>query len=122
MSEPQPPLAIDWTAQRAILGRHYYVWQLNLYALLAVLFVAFIGFSFSSPFLPLLVRHLGVTEPQAVALWSGVLIGLGPLSAVIASPVWGRLADRIGGRGVLLRTIFWVSGAHAIFALAAGVL
>lgn len=58
MSEPQPPLAIDWTAQRAVLGRHYFVWQLNLYALLAVLFVAFIGFSFSSPFLPFLVRHL----------------------------------------------------------------
>jgi len=76
MSEPPPPPAIDWTAQRAVLGRHYFVWQLNLCALLAVLFVAFIGFSFSSPFLPLLVRHLGVTEPHAVALWSGVLIGL----------------------------------------------
>jgi DHA1 family multidrug resistance protein-like MFS transporter len=88
------------------LGRHYFVWQLNLYALLAVLFVAFIGFSFSSPFLPFLVRHLGVTAPQAVALWSGVLMGLGPLSAVMASPLWGRLADRIGGRVLLLRTVF----------------
>jgi len=36
-----------------------YIWQLNLAALLAVLFVAFVGFSFSGPFLPLLVRHLG---------------------------------------------------------------
>src|SRR5437870_5388509 len=121
MSEPQPPLAIDWTAQRAILGRHYYVWQLNLYALLAVLFVAFIGFSFSSPFLPLLVRHLGVTEPQAVALWSGVLIGLGPLSAVIASPLWGRLADSIGGRVLLLRTVFGFAVLNALSAMAADV-
>jgi MFS family permease len=96
--EGPPRPSIDWTAQRAFLGRPWYVWQLNLYALLAVLFVAFVGFSFSGPFLPLLVRHLGVTEPRAVALWSGVLIGLGPLSAVIASPMWGRLADRIGGR------------------------
>jgi hypothetical protein len=31
MYEPQAPLAIDWTAQRALLGRHYCVWQLNLY-------------------------------------------------------------------------------------------
>src|SRR5215470_9585866 len=121
MSEPQPPLAIDWTAQRTVLGRHYYVWQLNLYALLAVLFVAFIGFSFSGPFLPILVRHLGVTEPQAVALWSGVLMGLGPLSAVIASPVWGRLADRIGGRVLLLRTGFGFAALNALSAMAADV-
>jgi len=81
--EGLPPARIDWTAQRVVLGRAVSVWQLNLAALLAVLFVAFVGFSFSGPFLPLLVRHLGVTEPRAVALWSGVLIGLGPLSAVL---------------------------------------
>ena len=33
--------------------------RIHLAALLAVLFVAFVGFSFSGPFLPLLVRHLG---------------------------------------------------------------
>ena len=116
--EGPPRPSIDWTAQRAFLGRPWYVWQLNLYALLAVLFVAFVGFSFSGPFLPLLVRHLGVTEPRAVALWSGVLIGLGPLSAVIASPMWGRLADRIGGRLLLLRTVFGFAVLNALSALA----
>ena len=121
MSDSQPPLAIDWTAQRAFLGRQCYVWQLNLYALLAVLFVAFIGFSFSSPFLPLLVRQLGVTEPKAVALWSGVLIGLGPFSAVITSPLWGRLADRIGGRVLLLRTVFGFALLNALSGLATDV-
>src|SRR4029453_15537371 len=119
--EGPPRPSIDWTAQRAFLGRPWYVWQLNLYALLAVLFVAFVGFSFSGPFLPLLVRHLGVTEPRAVALWSGVLIGLGPLSAVIASPMWGRLADRIGGRLLLLRTVFGFAVLNALSALAVDV-
>src|SRR6266581_2004420 len=52
---PQPP-HLDWTAQRGFLGRPVSVWQLNLAALLAVLFVAFVGFSFSGPFLPLLLR------------------------------------------------------------------
>ena len=121
LDEEPHPLRIDWTAQRTFLGRPVYVWQLNLYALLAVLFVAFVGFSFSGPFLPLLVRHLGVTEPRAVALWSGVLIGLGPLSAVVASPLWGRLADRIGGRLLLLRTVFGFAVLNALSAMAADV-
>jgi DHA1 family multidrug resistance protein-like MFS transporter len=121
LDEGPYPLRIDWTAQRVFLGRRLYVWQLNLYALLAVLFVAFVGFSFSGPFLPLLVRHLGVTEPRAVALWSGVLIGLGPLSAVVASPLWGRLADRIGGRILLLRTVFGFAVLNALSAMAADV-
>jgi MFS family permease len=94
---------------------------MNLAALLAVLFVAFVGFSFSGPFLPLLVRHLGVTEPGAVARWSGVLMGLGPFSAVLTSPLWGRLADRIGGRPLLLRTVFGFAALNALSAMATDV-
>ena len=44
------PLPIDWNEQRALWGRPVYVWQVNLASLLAVLFVAFVGFSFASPF------------------------------------------------------------------------
>jgi len=118
MSQAPPPLSIDWTEERAFLGRSLYVWQVNLASLLAVLFVAFVGFYFSSPFLPLLVRHLGVTDPRAVAIWSGVLIGLGPASAVIASPLWGRLADRIGGRLLLVRTVFGFALLNGLCAIA----
>jgi MFS family permease len=92
------PFPRDWTEQRALCGYSVYVWQINLASLLAVLFVAFVGFYFSTPFIPFLVRQLGVTDPRAVAVWSGVLIGLGRASAAIVSPLWGRLADRIGGR------------------------
>jgi MFS transporter, DHA1 family, multidrug resistance protein len=119
--EGLPAPRLDWTAQRVVLGRPVYVWQVNLAALLAVLFVAFVGFSFSGPFVPLLVRHLGVTEPGAVARWSGVLMGLGPLSAVLTSPLWGRLADRIGGRPLLLRTVFGFAALNALSAMATDV-
>jgi MFS transporter, DHA1 family, multidrug resistance protein len=117
MSDTPPPVAIDWSAQRALWGRPIYVWQLNLASLLAVLFVAFVGFYFSAPFLPLLVRQLGVTDPRAVAIWSGVLIGLGPASAALASPLWGRLADRIGGRLLLVRTVFGFALLNVLCAL-----
>jgi MFS family permease len=121
LDEGLPAPRLDWTAQRVVLGWPVYLWQVNLTALLAVLFVAFVGFSFSGPFLPLLVRHLGVTEPGAVARWSGVLMGLGPLSAVLTSPLWGRLADRIGGRPLLLRTVFGFAALNALSAMATDV-
>src|SRR5262245_18292420 len=111
------PLPIDWTEQRALWGYSVYVWQVNLASLLAVLFVAFVGFYFSSPFLPLLVRQLGVSDPRAVAIWSGVLIGLGPASAALASPLWGRVADRIGGRLLLVRTVFGFALINLLCAL-----
>ena len=62
LDEGLPAPRLDRTAQRVVLGRPVSVWQMNLVALLAVLFVAFVGFSFSGPFFPLLVRHCGVTE------------------------------------------------------------
>ncbi|HEX2173996.1 MAG TPA: MFS transporter, partial [Dehalococcoidia bacterium] len=117
----EPDRSIDWSEERTILGRRVYTWQVNLYSLLAVLFVAFVGFFFSSPFVPLLVRELGVTDPSAAAIWSGIIIGLGPVSAVFASPLWGRVADRIGGRLLLVRTVFGFALLNAITALATDV-
>ena len=74
LDEGLPAPRMDWTAQRVVLGRPVAVWQLNLAALLAVLFVAFVGFSFSGPFLLLLVRRLGVTEPGAVECCAHVAV------------------------------------------------
>jgi hypothetical protein len=46
------PLPIDWTEQPGPLwGYSVYVWQINLASLLAVLFVAFVGFYFSDSLL-----------------------------------------------------------------------
>ena len=45
-------------------------WRRNVWALTLIVFVAFVGFQFFSPFLPLYVHELGVTDPAAIALWS----------------------------------------------------
>jgi MFS family permease len=80
-------------------------WRRNQYVTVAMVFVVFTGFAFVLPFLPLYVRALGVADESAVALWSGVLIGVAPLIAGLLAPVWGRLADRHGHRPMALRAL-----------------
>ena len=41
-------------------------WERNVWALPLVVFVAFVGFQSFSPFLPLYIRELGVTDPGRV--------------------------------------------------------
>jgi len=70
------------------------VWALSL-----IVFTAFVGFQFFSPFLPLYVKELGVTDPAEIAVWSGVLMAVTPGLAGLLGPLWGRLADRVGRKG-----------------------
>lgn len=81
-------------------------WQSLLAAICVAQAVAIIGFDFTLPFVPLYLQHdLGVHGLGEVALWSG-LIGFGPaIPATIFGPVWGRLADRLGYRFMLLRAM-----------------
>lgn len=56
------------------------------------------------PFLPLYVEQLGVTDPQSLNLWSGVVFSITFLFSAVASPFWGGLADRKGRKIMLLRS------------------
>jgi DHA1 family multidrug resistance protein-like MFS transporter len=77
----------------------------NLLVTVAMVFAVFTGFAFVLPFLPLFVRELGVPEPEQAALWAGVLIGIAPLLAGLLAPVWGRLADRHGQKGIAAKAL-----------------
>src|SRR5262245_17947771 len=65
-------------------------WQRNVWALALSVFIAFVGFQFFSPFLPLYVRELGVSDPAGIALWSGVLAAVTPAVSGLLSPIFGR--------------------------------
>jgi DHA1 family multidrug resistance protein-like MFS transporter len=80
-------------------------WQRNVWALSLCVFIAFVGFQFFSPFLPLYVRELGVTDPARIALWSGVLAAVTPAVSGLLAPVFGRLADRFGRKMMLIRSL-----------------
>lgn len=80
-------------------------WRRNVWALTLVVFVAFVGFQFFSPFLPLYVHELGVTDPGRIALWSGLLSAVTPTVSGLLSPLFGRLADRFGRKLMLVRSL-----------------
>jgi MFS transporter, DHA1 family, multidrug resistance protein len=63
------------------------------------------GATFVFPFLPLMVRTVGVQDPGAVALWTGVLVASSQLAQTGAAPFWGRVADRLGRKPMVVRAM-----------------
>ena len=80
-------------------------WRRNVWALTLTVFISFVGFQFFSPFLPLYIRELGVTDPAKIALWAGLQAAVTPAMSGVLSPVFGRLADRFGRKMMLIRSL-----------------
>ena len=80
-------------------------WRRNVWALTLTVFISFVGFQFFSPFLPLYIRELGVTDPAKIALWAGLQAAVTPAMSGILSPLFGRLADRFGRKMMLIRSL-----------------
>ncbi len=83
------------------------VWKRNLVILWIAQFMVMMGMSLILPFLPLfLEQDLGVRNDQNLNLWAGFIFGANFLTALIFAPIWGKLADRIGRKVMLLRSAF----------------
>ncbi len=78
-------------------------WRRNLWTMWIAQMLSIIGFSFTTPFLPLFLRDLGVTDTNRVIWWSGVLNGGSGLVMAVAAPIWGVVADRYGRKSMVLR-------------------
>ncbi|GAC1321846.1 MAG: MFS transporter [Collimonas sp.] len=59
----------------------------------------------SAPFWPLHLRQLGQLSPAALAWASSIAYGGPVVMAIIFTPLWGRLGDRIGHKPMLLRAL-----------------
>ena len=64
------------------------------------------GFMFVMPFMPLYVQQLGVESAGDAAAWAGLLNTATAVTMALAAPLWGRLADRLGPKTMLMRAAF----------------
>ena len=87
-------------------------------ALMLAAFTVSVGYGVVLPLLPYLIeRLLGADVDVAqVARHTGLLTAVYTLSPILFAPMWGRLADRFGPRGVLLVGLFGFGLTMLIFA------
>ena len=84
----------------------------------AVQFVIGVAFSMVPPVLPLYLPHLGLTSPDSVRRWAGMVVGITPLAAALTAPLWGRLLTRIDRRLIVLISCVTAAGFMAAMSLA----
>ncbi|MFT8616342.1 MAG: multidrug efflux MFS transporter [Lentilactobacillus hilgardii] len=87
----------------ARINDHPNSWRKNLTVLWFGTFMAGIGFSEVMPFLSLYVDTLGNFSHDQLSLYSGFAFAATYLVTALASPFWGKLADRTGRKLMLVR-------------------
>ncbi len=81
-------------------------WQRTLYILVLAQLMTAAGIASIFPFLPLFVESLGTKTNMSLALLSGWVFSAPALASMIASPIWGLLADRYGRKLMVERALF----------------
>ena len=90
-------------------------WRKNLFMLWICQVLSLMGFSFALPFMPLYIQEMGITDPESLRLWSGLLMVGSGVPMAIMMPIWGFLSDRWGRKPMTLRAN--LGGALVLFAM-----
>lgn len=59
-----------------------------------------------TPFLPLYIQEMGLSDPHQIAMWSGFIFAGNFVTSFLFQPIWGGLSDRYGRKVMLLRSGF----------------
>jgi DHA1 family multidrug resistance protein-like MFS transporter len=84
-------------------------WKINLYTVWFSQILSIMSFSFGMPFLPFYIQQLGVTTPDNIKLYSGILNAAPAVTMAIMSPIWGIISDKYGRKLMLIRAMFFAS-------------
>ena len=85
--------------------------------MMGIQFIMNMSFTMTSPIMPLFLPQLGLHTDSEVNTWSGLIGGSTSFIAALASPIWGRMADRTGRKISLMRA----GTAIAIFTILIGI-
>ncbi len=91
-------------------------WQRTLYITFFAQLMSSMGFSLIFPFLPLYVQSLGTTTGISLDFWAGMVFSSQAITMMIASPIWGALADQYGRKPMVERAMF--GGTILLFLMA----
>ena len=94
-------------------------WGGGLALVITAQVVAVATLGFNQAFLPFyVVQDLGVTDPAAATIWVGILSAATPFTVMLFGPFWGAVADRVGQKPMMLRSL---AGLGIVFLLQAAV-
>ena len=77
-----------------------------------------LAFGMATPFLPLYVQDLGVTDPRAAVGWAGLMSSSAMIVMAIMAPIWGTIADRHGRKSMVTRALFGGGAVVAVMGFA----
>lgn len=84
-------------------------WKINLYTVWFSQILSIMSFSFGMPFLPFYIQQLGVTTPDDIKLYSGILNSAPAVTMAVMSPIWGIISDKYGRKLMLIRAMFFAT-------------
>lgn len=97
-------------------NQRYPYWRRNRYVIAFANFVCGMGFNLVWPFVPLMVRGLGVREN--LETWVGYMLLVFYLVSFAVSPIWGGIADHYGRKLMVLRAMLGIGVAMLLMPLA----
>ncbi len=84
-------------------------WKLNVLVVCFAQLLTLVGFSTYLPFMPYYIMDLGAGSYQEAAKWQALFETGSAMAMMLASPLWGALADRFGRKVMLMRATFFVA-------------
>lgn len=90
----------------------------NLRLLWAGQFINTAGLMMLVPIMPFYIQRMGVSGTVAVQSWAGAAIAAPALALVVATPLWGKLGDRIGRKWMVVRALIGLAAAMLVMATA----
>lgn len=90
----------------------------NLVLLWASQFINTAGLMMLVPIMPFYVQGMGVRGTAEIQTWAGVAIAAPALALTVATPLWGRLGDRIGRHWMVVRALVGLAVSMLVMAVA----